>query len=65
MRWLIVAKEVLQLLGAGATLLVMVGKFVKFSVKLYIMVSEKNLKLNGDRERERTEMERVFHERDK
>lgn len=62
MNWLIWAKNLLELLGATATLCIMLGKFIKFSVKLYIMVSEKNLKLNG--KRERTEMERVFHERD-
>jgi len=62
MTWLIWAKGLLELLGAAATLLYMMGKFLKFSVKLYVMVSEKKLKVDGNDQR--TEMERVFHERD-
>lgn len=62
MTWFIWAKNIFEMLGALATLAYMGGKFLNFSVKLYVMVSEKKLKVNGNHKR--TDMERVFHERD-
>lgn len=63
MQWLVWFKEVFQLLGAASTCFVMMAKVFQFGLKLYMMVSKENLKLDG-KPHQRTDMERAFHERD-
>lgn len=63
MQWIIFFKEIFQLIGSAATCFIMFAKVFQFGMKLYMMVSEKNLKLDG-KPHHRTDVERAYHERD-
>lgn len=64
--WMIWLKNFFELIGAGATACYVVWKTLEFLMKLGMLVSSKTLRLNGhaDKPKERTDMEKVFHERD-
>ena len=62
MTWLIWAKEILEFIGAGAVALTIAAKCFEFLYKLFRVVQELRLELNG--RGERTLAEKVMHERD-
>lgn len=60
MAWIELVKKWLELIGALATAFYLLSKLVIFMVKLYMIVSERKLKLNGS-----SELNKVYSEREK
>ena len=63
MIWLIWAQHIFETIGAAGLAGLVVWKLLKGIVKLGMMLSERNLNLNGHSRRKPKLMERVLHER--